>query len=72
MWRANLYLDIALASFAIECFALAYKHGLFLEVDEVGNIWLGDGESGECDRVCGWHTAYKKINDLIKKKELKN
>lgn len=68
MWRANFYLSVALALFAIECFKLASEHGLFLEVDEAGNIWLGDGESGECDRVCGWHTAYGKIHDLIREK----
>lgn len=48
---------------------LAAKHNLFLEVDEAGNIWLGEGD-GECYRVNGWYLTYNKILQIIRKKEL--
>lgn len=47
---------------------LAEKHNLFLEVDEAGNIWLGEGD-GECFRVNGWYLTYNKILQIIRKKE---
>lgn len=53
----------------LECFELAAKAGLFLEVDEAGNIWLGEGD-GECFRVHGWHMTHHKISQFIKEKEL--
>jgi hypothetical protein len=50
-----------------ECFNSAEEAGLFLQVDEAGNIWLGDG-NGECYRVHGWHMTHQKINEIISKK----
>lgn len=55
-----------------ECFDLAAKADIFLEVDEAGNIWLGDDQHEECHKVCGWHLTYQKINAIIEKKEVKS
>lgn len=52
-----------------ECFYFANKYGIFLEQDEAGNIWLGEGGE-ECYRVRGWCLTYKNIKEIIKKKEL--
>lgn len=61
----------ALKSIQADAFALAEKHNLFLEVDEAGNIWLGEGD-GECFRVNGWYLTHNKILSIIKQKELKS
>jgi len=53
-----------------ECFDLAKQANIFLEVDEAGNIWLGDEGHDECYRVRGWHLAYQEIKQIIHRKEL--
>lgn len=52
-----------------ECRDLASECGVFLETDEAGNIWLGDGEQ-ECYRVYGWHMAHQKLTAIKSRKEL--
>jgi hypothetical protein len=60
----------AINALKAECFRLAEEAGLFLQVDEAGNIWLGDDKKEECYRVYGWHMTHQKITKLIKEKEL--
>lgn len=57
-------LKTAIDSIQAECFRLVERYDLFLEVDDSGNIWLGEGD-GECYRVNGWHLTYFKINEII-------
>lgn len=60
----------AINALRLECYELANASELFLEVDEAGNIWLGEG-NGECFRVYGWHMTHQKISQIIKERELK-
>jgi hypothetical protein len=60
----------AINALKAECFRLAEESGLFLQVDEAGNIWLGDDKQEECFRVCGWNMTYQQITKLIKEKEI--
>lgn len=63
--------ESAIKALKQECFALAKEAGLFLQVDECGNIWLGEGND-ECFRVYGWNKTYRKINEMIIRKALKD
>lgn len=54
-----------------ECFVMAEQAGVFLEVDENGNIWLAeDGNKEECCKVYGWNMTHQKLKEIISKKEL--
>lgn len=61
------YLKSALKVVRSDCFELAAKHGLFLQEDEAGNIWLGEGD-GECYRVNGWCLTHSKIKEIVDKR----
>ena len=63
-------LNAAIKALKNECFKLAKEHNIFLQVDEAGNIWLGDTDHEECSRVRGWHLTHQKIQNIISKKEM--
>lgn len=52
-----------------ECFELAAQAGVFLEVDENGNIWLGEDGTEECYKVYGWNFTHLKLKEIIAKRE---
>lgn len=62
--------ETAVKALKKECFDLAKQAGIFLEVDDAGNIWLGDDQHDECCKMRGWHVTYQKIKQIIASKEL--
>ncbi|QJT70462.1 hypothetical protein [Microcystis phage MaeS] len=64
-------LKAALKAVKEDCFHLAKQHGIFLEQDELGNIWISE-DGKECYRVNGWYLTNKELRDIISKKENKD
>lgn len=66
------FIPAAINAIRIECFELADQAGVFLKVDESGNIWLEDGHDEECVLMYGWTLTHRKLKKIISQKEYLN
>lgn len=64
------FIHSVISALRTECFQMAEQADVFLEVDEAGNIWLGEGNNEECYRVYGWNLTHRKLKQIIATKEL--
>lgn len=70
MSHLNLF-QAAINALRAECFEMAEHAGVFLKVDEAGNIWLAeDGNQEECSKIYGWNLTHQKLKKIITEKEL--